>query len=1141
MVNEGSAVTWNIVAGSPVADMTATLSGFPTSVAPGQPVTGTLTCTNAGPDPATSATCGATGLPSGASVTCTPNPVPNPLAVGATVSCAVSYTAPATPVTLTGTAGASNDSTPANNTAKETVAVSQSDMSAELTGFPATVNLNDNVTGTLTCINAGPDAAVNATCGATGLPAGATVTCNPTSPQSSLPAGGTMTCAVFYVAADPVTSPVTLLASTGAANDSNGANNSASLTLPGPASDMSASLSGFPATVLENDPVTGTLTCTNAGPDDAYDVICNVNGLPPGSSPPVCTPTSPQASLAPGASISCSVSYTAPDPVTDPVTLVGATSATNDSNQSNNSATLTVPGPFSDMAVSLTGFPDTITAGQLVTGTVSCLNLGPTGATAPSCAVSGLPSGSDTSVVCTPDPIPDTLGVGGLISCSVTYRATSSLVTVMATANASNDLNAANNQASQVVTGTASDMSAQLSGFPTGPISPNTTVTGTLTCTNNGPDTAVNATCNVNGLPPGSNPPVCTPTPPANLPAGGTISCVVSYTAPTDPVTLVGATDAANDPDTTNNTGNLVVPGPQGDMAVSLTGFPATVITGQTVTGTVSCVNNGPNPAENALCAVTGLPEGASVACTPTSPQSTLAVGGVINCAVSYEAPNPATQPITVTGVTNASNDPNTNNNTAAEVVPGARADMAVAVSGFPTQVTPGVTVVKGTVSCVNGGPGTAADAFCNVSGLPAGASVSCTPNTQPANLPVGGIINCAVSYTAPTDPVTVIGTTGAVNDPNAVNNTAEQKVPATSSDMSAALSGFPTNPAPGQKVSGVLTCLNAGPDVATNATCNLSGMPPGATVTCTPTSPQSTLAVGSSLSCLVSYVQPATPVTLLGIAGADNDPNLINNTAEQKPGPVSDMSVSLSGFPSSGTLTPGQTYTGTVACKNTGPSAATNAFCDVNIPGATVTCTPTSPQATLAPGQTMNCAVSFVASASASTMTVLGITGASNDPNASNNTARQTIPGQIAHVGVTVSGFPPTTYAGQTVTGTVTCTSDGQVTATNAYCNISGLPPGATVSCTPSNTAAALPVGQSLVCRVSYVAPASGTVNIVAITGAGNDANNVQHIGVAPTVVTGPRPPPNPIPTLSEWGQIIMMLMMLGLAWEGQRRVRRR
>ena len=59
--------------------------------------------------------------------------------------------------------------------------------------------------------------------------------------------------------------------------------------------------------------------------------------------------------------------------------------------------------------------------------------------------------------------------------------------------------------------------------------------------------------------------------------------------------------------------------------------------------------------------------------------------------------------------------------------------------------------------------------------------------------------------------------------------------------------------------------------------------------------------------------------------------------------------------------------------------------------------------------------------------------------------------------------------------------------------------------------------------------------------SGAGNDANNVQHIGVAPTVVIGPKlptKPPQPIPTLGEWGEIIMMLMMLlSVDYQGWRR----
>jgi hypothetical protein len=694
-------------------------------------------------------------------------------------------------------------------------------------------------------------------------------------------------------------------------------------------------------------------------------------------------------------------------------------------------------------------------------------------------------------------------------------------------------------------------MSANLIGFPTGPINPGSTVTGKLICTNNGPDSATTAPCNVNGLPPNSTV-LCSPTSPQNaLAVGGTLSCDVTYTAPGDgkPVTLVGVTNAVNDIDTTNNTAHLVLPGPLADMSVSLSDFPATVTSGQTVTGNVSCVNNGPSTAQNAFCTVVGLPANADVNCTPTSPQATFAVGAVMSCAVSYIAPDPATQPVTVTGVTNASNDANTNNNTATQVVPGQPADLAVAMIGFPSAVSPG-DVVNGTVSCVNNGPGISAEAFCNVGGLPTGAQVRCSPTSPQTTLNVGETINCAVTYTATSSPVTLTGNTGGANDPNPLNNVANLQVGTPTSDMSATLSGFPLNPLPGQRVNGVLTCLNAGPEVANNVTCNAAGLPDGASVTCTPTSPQSTLAVGSSLSCLVSYVAPATPVTIMGATSASNDTNLINNIAEQMPGPLSDMSVSLSGFPTSGTLTPGQTYTGNVACSNNGPSAATKAFCDVSIPGATVTCIPATPQSNLAVGSTMNCAVSFVVCqtssstnclAAANTATILGITGASNDADASNNTARLTIPALSAHVGVTVSGFPATTYAGQRVTGTVTCTSDGQITATNAYCNISGLPPGSTVSCTPSSTAAALPVGQSLVCQVSYIAPAGGTVNIVAITGAGNNSSTNQHIAVAQTVVNASPPPPKPIPTLGEWGRIIMMLMLLLSMGYYSRRAQRR
>jgi hypothetical protein len=108
------------------ADMTVS-SSFPPSATAGSTVTGTFTCTNNGPNPAVAATCTISGLPPGATVTCTP-PVPtaSPLAVGSSIACTASYTAPAGgTVSPTITAGSStSDPDAANDTSPVTTSIS---------------------------------------------------------------------------------------------------------------------------------------------------------------------------------------------------------------------------------------------------------------------------------------------------------------------------------------------------------------------------------------------------------------------------------------------------------------------------------------------------------------------------------------------------------------------------------------------------------------------------------------------------------------------------------------------------------------------------------------------------------------------------------------------------------------------------------------------------------------------------------------------------------------------------------------------------------------------------------------------------------------------------------------------------------
>ncbi|WP_238944339.1 beta strand repeat-containing protein [Allofranklinella schreckenbergeri] len=72
------------------------------------------------------------------------------------------------------------------------------------------------------------------------------------------------------------------------------------------------------------------------------------------------------------------------------------------------------------------------------------------------------------------------------------------------------------------------------------------------------------------------------------------------------------------------------------------------------------------------------------------------------------------------------------------------------------------------------------------------------------------------------------------------------------------------------------LTCTNNGPGVARNVACGFtSGLPAGATVSCTPGSPQATLAEGGTIVCTTSAFQiPSTPLELQGGVGAANDSN---------------------------------------------------------------------------------------------------------------------------------------------------------------------------------------------------------------------------------------------------------------------------
>lgn len=192
-----------VLAVAPAADMQATSITLPLTMTVGAPVSGSFSCTNAGPSAATAASCVISGLPAGATTSCTPSvPTASPLASGGSIACTVQFT-PTTTGTIAALVTASSstvDPVPANNTkAHPFNPVERADMQATSVTLPATANVGVPVKGSFVCTNAGPNAAAFANCSIAGLPAGASTSCTPAVPTGTpLASGASISCTVSF-------------------------------------------------------------------------------------------------------------------------------------------------------------------------------------------------------------------------------------------------------------------------------------------------------------------------------------------------------------------------------------------------------------------------------------------------------------------------------------------------------------------------------------------------------------------------------------------------------------------------------------------------------------------------------------------------------------------------------------------------------------------------------------------------------------------------------------------------------------------------------------------------------------------------------------------------------------------------------
>lgn len=1062
------------------SDMSVDLSGL-TPATLNTPYTGTYTCSNAASPflQADAATCAISGLPAGLTSSCSPVPPTNVASAGV-ITCTVSGTpTSAGTVTVTGTTSATNDLNLPNNTATASFTVQSSDMSISLAGLPTTASIGVAYSGSFTCTNgASPSVtAAAATCAVAGLPAGLTTSCSPTPPTSVAPSG-VITCTVSGT--PTATGTVSVSGTTGATNDSNSGNNSATTSIAVTGSDMSVDLSGLPTSASIGVPYSGTIKCTNnsSASASATNATCSTSGLPAGVTVGTCTPA-PPATVAAGASISCSVSGT--PTATGTSTVTTSTGATNDLNGGtttggNNTSTASVTVTGSDMSPDLTGLPATATVGTPYSGTIKCTNSASATASATSatCSISGLPPGV-TVGTCTPTP-PATVAAGASISCPVSGTPTAAgTTTATVQTGAVNDSNGGttsggNNTATKAVATSGSDMSISLSGLPTsGAVGQ--PYSGSFTCTNSSSASmsATSAACSVSGLPAGLST-SCTPTPPATVAAGASIVCTVTGTPTTSGTSPVnGTTGASNDPNTANNSAATSIA--IGTPALAVTKASTTSsfnATGVSVPYTFVVQNSG-TVTIFAPISVTDS-KIASVSC-PALPPGGLAPAAFITCTGSYTTTQPDLDAGSVVNAA-AAHSGTTNSSTATHTLPAAQTrSLSLVKTASPTTYSaPGISIGYTYVVRNTGNVTIPASATMTVTDDKI-ASVSC-PAIPAGGLAPNATLTCSATHTTTQANVDAgsITNVASASDGTATSPTATATVTAVQTNaLSIAKSTTATTFASvGQVIPYSFRVTNAG-NTTVNTAISVSDSRI-ASVTC-PALPAGGLAPASFITCTGSYT----------IAQADIDAGAVTNIASATSGTVTSPPVShtLTGTQSpaltiaksstaSTYSTAGAAIPYSYRVTNSGNTTLTASIAVADNKIASVTC-PALPAGGLVPGAFITCTGTYTvtqADVDAGSLTNIAsaTSGALTSP-----TATLTITATQAPAMTVLKTSPTTTFstAGIVIPYSYRVTNSGNTTLSTAISitdnkiasvtcpalPAGGLLPGAFITCSGSYT----------------------------------------------------------------------------------------
>jgi uncharacterized repeat protein (TIGR01451 family) len=617
------------------------------------------------------------------------------------------------------------------------------------------------------------------------------------------------------------------------------------------------------------------------------------------------------------------------------------------------------------------------------------------------------------------------------------------------------------------------------------------------------------------------------------------------------------------DPNTTNNVASATLtPQQQSDLSVAKTVSDATPNVGDTVTFTVTLMNEGPSAATSVE--VTDLlPAGLTfVSATPS--QGTYSAGtGVwtvgtvvagtpqtLQLAAQVVSPNAQTNTATVTHADQPDPDPANNASSATETPQQADLALTKTVSNATANVGDTITFV---VTLSDNGPDAATNVTVNDL-LPAGLFFqSASPSQGTYNAGTGvwtvGTVAAGTSQTlvinalvaSPNVETNSAGVSHSDQfDPNTANNAANATESPQQADL--ALAKTVDNPTAnvGDLVTYLVTLSNSGPNTATNV--QVTDMLPAGLTFQSSTPSQGTYSsstgvwdVGTvtaggsqTLQVVALVVSTSAQTNTATITHADQfDPNTANNTASATESPQQMADLALEKTVGNPFPNVNDAVTFTVTLTNNGPGDATNVLVTDLLPAglAFLSASPSQGSFNSATGVWT---VGTVASGTSQVLLLVArvvspapqtntasITGVDQiDPDGTNNRASVTVTPQQADLTLAKTVDNPTPAVGDTVTFTVTVSDNGPRNATNVQV-MDVLPAGLTfVSATPSQgsynnasglwTVGSVPAGTSKTLQlVASVASPAAETNTASIAHADqfdpNTSNNAASATVTP------------------------------------------